>query len=52
MDDSVAYDEDNLELLCIDCHNREHYLRATRKDVRFDEDGNLVPIINISHFNE
>lgn len=51
-DDHIAYDESNLELLCIDCHNREHYLKATRQDVRFDEDGNLVPIIKIKPSNE
>lgn len=44
MDDQIAYDEDNLELLCIDCHNREHYLQATRKDLKFDADGNIVPV--------
>lgn len=47
-DDSVAYNDENLELLCIDCHNREHNLKALRKDVTFDENGDLVPIVKIS----
>lgn len=42
-DDSIAYDESNLEGLCIDCHNREHFNNgATRGDVYFSEDGQLV----------
>lgn len=43
-DISVSLNEDNLEGLCIDCHNKEHFnLLATREDVLFDEDGNLIP---------
>lgn len=41
-DPSVAYDWNNLELLCIDCHNMEHYEQATKSDVMFDEEGNLI----------
>lgn len=35
---------DNLELLCIDCHNREHFQKysSTREDVCFNERGELV----------
>ena len=42
--DEIAYDTSNLELLCIDCHNKlEHNMpRATRKGLEFDELGNLV----------
>lgn len=43
MDDNIAYNWDNLELLCIDCHNIIHSSLPTRDDVMFDEDGNLKP---------
>ena len=42
-DDEVVYDWDNLELLCIDCHNDEHFgIKSTKKGLKFDEYGNLV----------
>lgn len=42
-DDSIALNEDNLEGLCIDCHNKEHFnTGVTRNDVMFDEEGNLI----------
>ena len=41
-DPKIAYDWNNLELLCIDCHNREHYEQPTRDDLVFDQDGNLI----------
>lgn len=42
-DDKIAYDFDNLELLCIDCHNQEHFTTdIVREDYTFDEDGNLI----------
>lgn len=41
-DDSIALDWNNLELLCIDCHNNEHNpSSSTRKELYFDENGNL-----------
>ena len=35
---------ENLELLCINCHNKEHFLRysPTQEGLKFDENGNLV----------
>jgi 5-methylcytosine-specific restriction endonuclease McrA len=39
-DSSVSLNQDNLELLCRDCHNKEH--KRFSKEVRFDEDGNLL----------
>lgn len=43
LDDSIALNEDNLEGICIDCHNKEHFKRnALKDDVMFDEFGNLV----------
>ncbi len=42
-DESITLNEDNLELLCIDCHNKEHKEeKITRKDLMFDENGQLV----------
>ena len=44
-DPDVTLSWDNLELLCHECHTREHMSKhsATRDDVMFDEYGNLVP---------
>lgn len=39
-DSSVSLNQDNLELLCRDCHNKEH--KRFSKEVRFDKDGNLI----------
>ena len=45
-DPSVALGWDNLELLCQDCHNREHAGGGwTRQGLAFDENGDLVPVI-------
>lgn len=42
-DESISLSEDNLEGLCIDCHNNEHFsTNVTKSDVMFDEEGNLV----------
>lgn len=41
----VALNWENLEALCQDCHNKEHQSKysATREDVVFDENGDLIP---------
>ena len=39
-DSSVSLNQDNLELLCRECHNQEHE-RFSNK-IRFDNDGNLI----------
>lgn len=39
-DSSVSLNQDNLELLCRDCHNKEH--KRFCKEVEFDVDGNLL----------
>ena len=44
----LAYDWNNLELLCIDCHNREHYEQSTKEGVMFDADGCLVQTKTVS----
>ena len=42
-DDDIVYNTDNLELLCIDCHNTEHKAEgSTKKGLMFDTMGNLV----------
>jgi len=45
-DPDVSLNWNNLELLCQDCHNREHHEKhsPTRHDVKFDEYGNLVKV--------
>jgi 5-methylcytosine-specific restriction endonuclease McrA len=40
LDSSVSLNQDNLELLCRECHNQEHE-RFSNK-VRFDKEGNLI----------
>jgi 5-methylcytosine-specific restriction endonuclease McrA len=37
---SVSINPENLELLCRDCHNKEH--NRFNKEMRFDEEGNLI----------
>ena len=41
-DDNIAYGFDNLELLCIEDHNKEHFNTGIlREGFTFDENGNL-----------
>ena len=40
-DTNVSLNQDNLELLCKDCHNDEHG-RFMKNKVKFDECGNLI----------
>lgn len=37
---SVSINPENLELLCKECHNKEH--RRFSKEIQFDDDGNLL----------
>lgn len=43
-DPMITLHEDNLELLCHECHNREHKKgdEPIREDVQFDEFGQLI----------
>lgn len=42
-DDYITLCEDNLEGLCIECHNKEHNQSdVTREEYLFDEYGNLI----------
>jgi 5-methylcytosine-specific restriction endonuclease McrA len=40
-DTSVSLNQENLELLCKDCHNKEH--NRFTKEKEFDDEGNLIP---------
>jgi hypothetical protein len=43
MNDDIAYGFDNLELLCLECHNSIHFgTGILREGYKFDEEGNLV----------
>ncbi|HAX02673.1 MAG: hypothetical protein A2Y45_01460 [Tenericutes bacterium GWC2_34_14] len=40
-DTSVSLNQENLELLCKECHNKEHKRFSIEKE--FDDEGNLIP---------
>ncbi|WP_127059119.1 HNH endonuclease [Veillonella ratti] len=44
-DDYIAYGWDNLQLLCIECHNTVHAKHCIGRQLVFDGDGNLVKIV-------
>lgn len=42
-DPMITLNFNNLEYICQTCHNKEHMRnKATKDDVEFDEDGNLI----------
>lgn len=42
-DINIALNPDNLEGLCLACHNQEHFSsESTRNGYKFDENGNLI----------
>jgi 5-methylcytosine-specific restriction endonuclease McrA len=41
---SISLCYDNLELLCMDCHNREHFGEKIKKRYEVDEDGHIIMI--------
>lgn len=41
-DADVFFNLDNLESLCIDCHNKEHFEGKSNKEYMFDKDGNVI----------
>lgn len=45
-DPNITLNFNNLELLCQDCHNREHHEKYSPvvEGVMFDEEGNLVEV--------
>lgn len=44
-DPEITLNADNLEALCLECHNKEHFGHggATAWGLAFDEYGNLIP---------
>lgn len=40
-DPAIALSFDNLEALCQDCHNKEHFSTAR---IKFDSDGNVIEV--------
>lgn len=43
-DDNISLNEDNLEGICIDCHNKEHFRSdIIRQDLMFDDNGDIIP---------
>lgn len=47
-DPTVTLNHSNLELLCQDCHNREHFEKYSPlgEGLGFDENGNLIELPN------
>ncbi|EHK9405032.1 HNH endonuclease [Enterococcus faecalis] len=47
-DPTVSLSWDNLEYLCLDCHNKEHFSKEKiiNDDVMVDSSGNLIPRSN------
>jgi len=41
-DSNVAINQDNLILLCNECHNKEHGRFEGKREYEFDCDGNLI----------
>jgi 5-methylcytosine-specific restriction protein A len=42
-DPNITLNHSNLEYVCLDCHNDEHFdTEVTRDDVMFDENGDVV----------
>jgi len=51
-DPAVTLSFDNLELLCQECHNREHHVKLNKsiadKSLTFDDEGNIVRVAEVS----
>ena len=45
-DVDITLSHDNLQYLCLECHNTKTFKKnfATRENLKFDEEGNLVEI--------
>ena len=42
-DPMISINQENLKLLCKDCHNKEHE-RFSRRGYKFDENGDVLPV--------
>lgn len=38
----ITLNQDNLEALCQDCHNKEHHKKQLQSRYKFDADGNII----------
>lgn len=45
LDPEISLGLDNLEVLCQDCHNREHFEKPIRENLKFNEQGDLIEIL-------
>ncbi|MDL2212120.1 HNH endonuclease [Erysipelotrichaceae bacterium OttesenSCG-928-M19] len=45
-DDEIAYGLDNLEPVCINCHNKEHFKKKKKREIEFDAEGNIINVID------
>ena len=43
-DPSVTLSFDNLEALCIKCHNQEHFAEKRENRFSFSDDGKIIPL--------
>ena len=45
LDPEISLNPANLEALCMECHNREHFGQggATAAGLQFDENGDIIP---------
>lgn len=43
-DPMITLNHENLEYLCLDCHNKEHFKKheAIREGITIDEEGNVI----------
>lgn len=44
--DDIAYGLDNLEPICISCHTKEHFKKKAKRKIKFDEEGNVIEVID------
>lgn len=42
LDDNVFFNIDNLESLCLDCHNKEHF--GEKQEYQFDSNGDILKV--------
>ena len=46
-DPAIALNQDLLEFVCLDCHNKEHgVFQPSPRRIIFDDDGNVIDVID------